>query len=360
MKSAFYSRAVRASEFIDEDDGEPSKSINRFLPLAFLIEKKDPQITFRQIFPDFDGSLHNLLHRMRIGSSEKNLWMKWWLQMTIKDDDHKVDLTAFRLSFRLDSSIWIERLFEIINFDLSGRASFAEFLDFCYRYILVDKISTLELCFRLLSRRGTNFIKEFSVLDTEDIETYLIERYTTSQKGKLKKMAQDVLKAIENCARLVDNGGAIMFEDFVKYCEVNPLFVRFTHRIQTHLRNTLFGLPYWIERSRKVKVTQAGGLSSLMTSKSNSASETFLSVDLYDADSERVLMGNADAKKAMRRLSFVEYPKRDNFQFERTGLDLAGGADGHETDNLQSKFGCRHLALIDVGMLVTTRLIVLN
>jgi hypothetical protein len=56
--------------------------------------------------------------------------------------------------FKLDKSIWIQRLFEIMNYSLSGRTTFSEFLKFCSTYIVIDKKNTLELCFRLLSRRG--------------------------------------------------------------------------------------------------------------------------------------------------------------------------------------------------------------
>ena len=328
--------------------------MNRFLPSAFLFEKKDPQLTFQQTFPDFDGLLHSVLHRMKIESNERTAWMKWWLSMTIKDDDHRVDLAAFRLNFRLDSSIWIERLFEIMNYDLSGRASFAEFLEFCSRYILVDKISTVELCFRLLSRRGTNFMIDFSVLDSDDIETYLHERYTIGQPVKLKKMAEDVLRAIENCAGLVDNSGAIMFGDFIKFCEVNPVFVRFTHRIQIHLRNALFGLPYWIERSRKVKSTLNVGSSSMMMRKSNSVSESYLSVELCENESEISCSSNIRLENT--RLSLLQDSKTDEFLCEEESPDSTGSARADRMDHFYSIFGSRQSVLIPVGMLVTTRL----
>jgi hypothetical protein len=119
--------------------------------------------------------------------------------------------------------------------------------------------------------------------------------------------------------------GAIYFDDFMRYCEINPVFVQvhlripiclylylntfiylfiykcihafiyiyiyiciymyiyiniqFTHRLQSHIRMCIFGLPYWIKKSRQLKI-KSGNI--MMSTSSNMESETFISKQLLD------------------------------------------------------------------------------
>jgi hypothetical protein len=130
---------------------------------------------------------------MQIGSNERKKWLNQWLEISNKKYGYELTIEDFSKHFKLDNSVWVQRLFEIMNYNLSGKVSFFEFLKFCSTYIVIDKKSTMELCFRLLSRRGTNYMKEFSVIDIDDIKHYLSLRYIIPGIGKLKKRALDVI-----------------------------------------------------------------------------------------------------------------------------------------------------------------------
>ena len=294
----YHGPSLEDSKFITFD---VSKIFSRLLPRPVTSEEKAessaPKRTFDQLFPDREGTLGPLLNTMQINTKEKNRWLKVWLELT-NGGDYKLTKDEFEKQFKLGGSLWVDRLFDIINYNLSGKVTFEEFLSFCNSYILIDKFKTVELCFRLLSRRGTNFMEKFSILDVDDMKTFLSERYTINGIGKLKRRAQDVITSVALTAAVKKVDGAILLKDFIKFCHLNPVFVRFTHRIQTHIRHCLFGMPYWIDRSRKIKALAAGSMFMMMTSGSNIASERFIAEKLTCPESD---VDENDRKKTIEK-----------------------------------------------------------
>jgi Ca2+-binding EF-hand superfamily protein len=215
----------------------------------------------------------------------------------------KVTYKGFLLYFQITSDLWMKRLFEVINFSCSGSISFIEFIQFCNRFLLVDKSLTNELCFRLLSRRGVNFQREYSILDLQDIQTFITNRYSheIKQLPKQHKFALDLFTYIDK-----DEDGGISFQELISFNERNPVFLRLTHSIQSHLRNCIFSNEFWVERSRTVKMYNLeNGLMDVINliTGINKESEDFVSVHVKDpvVDVKGNALKSADIEKFLRQ-----------------------------------------------------------
>ena len=185
----------------------------------------------------------------------------------------------FTQYFGFRDETWIRRLFDIMNNSLTGFVTFGEFLQFCLSYLIIDKDTTEELSFRLLSRRGATYVAKWSVLDLEDMMNFISFRYTEFKKlSKKQKRALDVLTAMD-----LDEDGGVDIKEFQAFCSINPVFPRLSHAVQNYLRRRLFGLDFWVRKSRKVKYSRTTGFESLLPlSMVNSASEKYTAQQLKD------------------------------------------------------------------------------
>ena len=145
--------------------------------------------------------------------------------------------------------------------------------------LLLFRHGTEELSFRLLSRRGTNFVAKWSVLDLEDIANFISFRYSEIKKlSSKRKKAFDVLITMD----LNEDGGVDIIE-FQTFCAKNPTFPRLFHALQNYMRRRIFGLDFWVSKSRKVKYSKTSGLDALtILSRVNLASENYAAKYLGD------------------------------------------------------------------------------
>lgn len=217
----------------------------------------------------------------------------------------KVSFHNFITYFRLNNDNISKRLFDLINQSLTGKASLLEFLQFCNSYLIIDKDTTEEFCFRIISRRGNNFNAKYSIIDLQDMENFVTVRYSVIRnnsrsnsnnnsiaKGEssianinddvdedivimtlpvIKKKALSIFTHIDN-----DGDGGIDINEFHEFCRENPVFMKFSHPLQNHLRKCIFGIDFWVVKSRKIKKSKAGGLDSLtLLSRINVESERY-------------------------------------------------------------------------------------
>jgi Ca2+-binding EF-hand superfamily protein len=76
-----------------------------------------------------------------------------WLQID-EDQNNKMSYTEFCKFFSIEPDEYANRVFLIMNTSLTGVVNLAEFLTFCYVYLIVDKKMTQQLAFRMLSRKS--------------------------------------------------------------------------------------------------------------------------------------------------------------------------------------------------------------
>lgn len=60
-----------------------------------------------------------------------------------------------------------------------------------------------------------------------------------------------------------DGDGGLDIQEFHHFCMSNPAFLRLTHPIQNHLRKCIFGIEFWVLKTRKIKFSKATGLDAL-------------------------------------------------------------------------------------------------
>ena len=56
-----------------------------------------------------------------------------------------------------------------------------------------------------------------------------------------------------------DGDGGLYVDEFYEFNESNPIFVRYTHCYQQHIRKCIFGIPWWVEKSRIIKSKRSKG-----------------------------------------------------------------------------------------------------
>lgn len=164
----------------------------------------------------------------------------------------RVTYRAFCLYFKFKPDKWIRRLFDLINSQVTGSFTFLELIQFCSRFLYIDRDTTEEFCFRFLSRRGLSFMPQYSILDLDDFVTFVALRYRKYSKlPKQRKLALDIFTSID-----FDGDGGVTFDEFQKYCRQNPVFLKLSHPLQNHLRKCIFGMEFWVEKSRAIKTAR--------------------------------------------------------------------------------------------------------
>lgn len=203
-----------------------------------------------------------------------------------------VSFRAFARYFRFSPDVWTMRLFELINYQITGTVTFLEFAAFVVKYLIIDRALTEEFCFRLLSRRGVTFMPEFSILDLSDFVTIVSFRYKEfSTLPVQRKVALDVFAFVDS-----DNDGGVSIHELREFSAKNPVLVRMAHMLLSHMRKVIFGLDFWVEKSRRWKLYQMSLASRPALARANLENETFAEHVLLDpvVDSLGVPLTNAE------------------------------------------------------------------
>lgn len=227
---------------------------------------------------DTQGKLIETFKYLRVYSrKEKRAWFRLWCGMD-KSMTNKVSYMTFRKYFKLTEDTWSRRVYDMMNENLNGSLQFAEFVAFCSKYLFVDKYATEEFSFRLISRRGSTFKPKVSVLDLEDMRQFVRFRFKMQDPKAVHKRALDVLNYMDQ-----DGDGSLYIDEYLLFNKRNPVFVKFTHLWQQHLRKCIFGIKYWVEKSRYIKKEHAAGIDNLsLLFRINLEAENFARVELCD------------------------------------------------------------------------------
>jgi len=110
---------------------------------------------------DMGGNLMIMFQLLKIERSEQLKWMELWSSIDANSDD-KMDIDEFHDFAELGNmrNDYTERMFNIFNMQYNGYISFKDFFTVCWEYLPYDKDRTIELSFRILSRRGDTFDPE--------------------------------------------------------------------------------------------------------------------------------------------------------------------------------------------------------
>ena len=228
---------------------------------------------------DKEGRLISLFDEFDIISkSEKWKIIHWWNELdNFGKNRVRYDRFCRYLKFALNP--WSRRLFDIIDTSLKGSISLVDFLEFSLKYLLIDKDMTQEFSFRMISRRGNVFKRDFSVIDLEDMRLFIKDRYKIKEPKRLYKTALDVFEYVDS-----DGDGGLYVDEFYEFNESNPVFVRYTHCYQQHIRKCIFGIPWWVEKSRIIKSKKSKGFASMsLLSRQNLLSERYTMNELKDS-----------------------------------------------------------------------------
>lgn len=243
-----------------------------------VFKKSDFEKAMIAMFSDIDGVLKERLQYLHITSkAEKKSWLTMWMEID-GDCNNKMSYREFISFFNMSEDIWTRRVFDIMNHSITGVVTFVELIKFCAAYLTVDQDTTIEFSFRMISRRGSMFKPKVSILDLEDIRIYVQRRYRMTDQVKIRKRALDIFTCMDT-----DGDGGLTLDEYKDFCKSNPVFVKFTHHFQQHLRKCIFGIKYWVEKSRKIRVSHRSA-SDLLTleSRMNHKSETYTVLHLGD------------------------------------------------------------------------------
>lgn len=233
--------------------------------------RHDGAANFLSFYENNSGTLQTLLNNLFIDLTEQRAWLSIWLRF---DPNRKNRLTfhEFCNLFQFDSNYeWSRRIFDIINNKLTGVITFDEYLTFCYKYLILNIQTLKEFTFCLLSRRAATCDIHTTILDLQDMKTFLKFCYKI-KKQNLDKVAMEIFTEMDNSG---DFG--IAFTEFDIYSQRNQIFLLFGNYFLTHFRLCWFGYDYWVQKSRKIKKSQLVGFGSFIRLKNaNLEAEEFI------------------------------------------------------------------------------------
>jgi hypothetical protein len=128
------------------------------------------------LLEDSNGEVTRTFTRIHATTKEKQKWLSLWLDID-SDKNNRMSFKEFCLYFNMPANLWTEKLFTIINHSLTGIVTFAEFLTFCFKYLVINKQSSIEFSYRLLSMSSGGFDKDKSALTIHDIKQFISYRY---------------------------------------------------------------------------------------------------------------------------------------------------------------------------------------
>jgi len=234
-------------------------------------------------YQDKKGTLEILFSDLEIVTKEQKwAWIHWWKDMD-SQGHNSVRYERFTSYFRLIQDVWSKRLYDVVNVSASGAITLIDFLTFARDYLMVDRYKTEEFSFRMMSRRGVVFRPAISIIDLEDMRIFLKQRYQQfAGEAFAKILYKNALAVFEYVDS--DGDGGLYIDEFQEFTLKNPVFVRFTHCWQNHMRKVCFGIKYWVEQTRVAKKKRATGIGQRLTTLKNINldSEKFTSIELKD------------------------------------------------------------------------------
>eukprot|EP01041_Mallomonas_annulata_P012975 gene12975-27386_t len=236
----------------------------------FFRKKENEYKNLMSKYNDREGVVFESCSYLLLSEKDRLDWLRFWVQVD-NNQDNFVNYSRFTDFFHMEKCQWTQRLFDIANYNLTGLLTFAEFIKFCSLYLIIDKNNTENFSFRTLSRRAASFQNERVILDLTDIKYFVKERYYVESIGQRNRRALSIFSNMD----MAENGG-VTVDEFHDYCSKNITFVKFTHKFITHLRKCIYGISYWVQKSRIIKRSSATGLSAISRlSKINQISEDF-------------------------------------------------------------------------------------
>ena len=123
---------------------EPKSKKKTSLPKIGLIsrffapkENKDMAMLITSVEKD-------ILNNLFFNSRENYRLVRKWFEMSEKGA-RRMPYRYFMKFFGFRDETWIRRLFDIINSSLTGMVTLAEFLQFCLRYLIIDRYANFLL-----------------------------------------------------------------------------------------------------------------------------------------------------------------------------------------------------------------------
>ena len=80
----------------------------------------------------------DILNNLYFTTRENSRLLRKWFEMSEKGI-RRMPYRYFLKFFGFRDETWIRRLFDIINSSLTGMVTLAEFLQFCLRYLIIDR-----------------------------------------------------------------------------------------------------------------------------------------------------------------------------------------------------------------------------
>ena len=214
------------------------------------------------------GELEAQFRRIEASESEKKRWVDLWCDLDSRRSN-RVSYKDFAAYFNLGSSIWVEKLFSIINKSLTGVINFNEFINFSISYLCIDQDLSMEFAYRLLSLSSGNFDLNKSILNNYDIKQFITYRYAL-KPSLIQKRSIELMQYMDK-----DSSGGLSLSEFQLFCRNNLTFLRFCHILITHLRKCIFGYEFWLEKSRALTMRKVHPQYLIVSPAINSDNEIF-------------------------------------------------------------------------------------
>jgi hypothetical protein len=245
-------------------------SVKNLIPLFPSLKKKPKEKDILALYET--GNLSSLLNDNYFTETDKIRWLHLWLQIDVSGQN-RVNFAQFMEYFLFPDNVFSRKVFEIANSDLTAVLTFREFMEFCMRYLIVDKDSLQEFAFRIVLRQSAKFIPTATVIETADLKYFITNRYNITDTKDLKRKALALLKEM-------DGGNSSLALDLVhfkQFCKINHSMEVFAAKFIVHLRNFILGNDFWVQKSRQLKKKRLTGLSSLTPLKrTNIDSEIYM------------------------------------------------------------------------------------
>jgi Ca2+-binding EF-hand superfamily protein len=192
--------------------------------------------------------LDAVLQELELDAKEQLQWLEKWADL-LGNSGLQLGLTEFLEGFALDDTVWSRRIFALLDINFTGTVSFKDFLVVIHRLLVYDKHNSLEIAFRIVTRRGiAGFDPAVSCIDTIDMRAFVEDRYPRLQQVAAHKRADEILKLIDE-----DDSGAVQFSEFLAFSGTNLVFATLSQAVLAPLRAALFGEAYWVATTRKLR-----------------------------------------------------------------------------------------------------------
>jgi Ca2+-binding EF-hand superfamily protein len=197
--------------------------------------------------------LDAVLQELELDAKEQLQWLEKWAEL-LGNSGLQLGLTEFLDGFGLDDTVWSHRIFALLDINFTGTVSFKDFLVVIHRLLMHDKHNSLEVAFRIVTRRGiAGFDPAVSCIDTIDMRAFIEDRYPRLQQAAAHKRADEILKLMDE-----DDSGAVQFSEFLAFADTNLVFATLSQAVLAPLRTALFGEAYWVATTRKLREKSAG------------------------------------------------------------------------------------------------------